>query len=384
MPYTVTSDFVDNSRLYSSEPVREFTIGSSNYSTRVLKWPRVSKEWNHPKSVPMSIELANADQGMNFLRLDKTLLSSICTTKIGYDSELITVQAGKIDSIKYTKGKCVIRFLDKMKQLSERLIGDRDTPVTYTNELLSDVAWWAVTSYGGYDVTTSTANTDIDWTMFMEWAAIMSGDNIRVSANFEGIKITEALRKISRISESAIYVENDKLVMSRFSSSEDASVIIEDDPTIGSELYVKDSAIINRQLVNAGYNVTSKSFAITVYSVDTASVNSFGIREEVEEDRSIWFTTSLSALNLAERKIFMHKLPLDEVKVTTPLTSLITQLGDTVFYGDSLLNFGENFKVLERTLDMNTGKVSLVLDRSQLVNPFILDVTSLDGTEVLT
>ncbi len=74
-----------------------------------------------------------------------------------------------------------------------------------------------MTSHGGFDATKSSANTDIDYDEFSAWAGVVSGDNIRVGAYFDGQKVTEALRKISRTSHSAIYIEEDKLVFSRFS-----------------------------------------------------------------------------------------------------------------------------------------------------------------------
>ena len=177
MPYDVTSWFVEQTLLKVAEPIRKFTIGSSDYSCAVVRWPKFKKSWNDIRPTSFTISLVNDDQMFNFFRSDKTTLRQDCTLEIGYshvdsDDELITLFSGKTDHVRFEGGKCNVTVTDKFKQLSDRVVGTSDEKVSYTgsNYLPADIAWWAITSYGGYDVTTSTANTDIDWDSWLAWS----------------------------------------------------------------------------------------------------------------------------------------------------------------------------------------------------------------------
>ncbi len=52
----------------------------------------------------------------------------------------------------------------------------------------------------------------IDYDDFSEWAGVFSGDNVVVSGRFNGQKCTDILRRISRITRSAIYIKNNKII----------------------------------------------------------------------------------------------------------------------------------------------------------------------------
>ena len=307
-----------------------------------------------------------------------------------FESELInneeayTLYSGNIDQVNYSKGKCVVKLIDKMQQLSDRLIGNDDTPVYYTNTLISSLAWHIVTNKGGFSSIASDLNPDINYTKFSAWAAVMSGDNVLASAEFKGIKVTEALRKIAKMTRSAIYIEDNKLVFNRFSEAQAPTITINDTNLIEPQLSIKYSDIINKQYVHAAYDSDSDYHAITVYDVLTPSVNSFGLHEEIHEDTNIWFVDSTSALTLAQRITFTDGEPVDRINVTVPFNLIATQIGETVAYLNDQVSIDENFKIMDRSLDIDKSTLNLTIDRSQLVNPFILDVTSLDGTEVLT
>ena len=110
MPFDTTSWFIEQTLLKSSEPVRKFTIGGSDYSDYVLKWPKFKKKWNDIRPLNFTINLSNDDQLFNFFIDDKTKLKQPVSLQMGYThptsgDELITLFAGVSDYVKYDKGK---------------------------------------------------------------------------------------------------------------------------------------------------------------------------------------------------------------------------------------------------------------------------------------
>ena len=392
MPFVVTSWFIDQTLSKTTEPVRKFTIGSSDYSEYVLKWPKFKKQWDDIRPLNFTINLSNEDQVFNFFIDDKTKLKQAVTLEMGYThptsgDELITLFAGETDYVRYSKGTCNISIVDKFKQLSERIIGTSDVPVNYmgSSYLPSDVAWWLITSYGGYDTTADSSNVDIDYPAFQTWSEIFSESSIFVEATFDGQKVTEALRKLSRMTRSAINIEEDKISFKRFSLADSNTVTITDDNVLDIGITINDADSINKQHVFADYDVTSEYHKISIFEVATAQVNSYGLHEDTEEDENIWYTNTVSALDLAQRVVNTKKDPYNSLDIASLLNSLPYLIGETVTVVDSLHGIsGDGFRIMGKSIDMDKGLVSLLADRSQFGSPFILDTSSLDGSDQLT
>jgi len=392
MPFNVTSWFIEQTMLKTSEPVRKFVIGNSDYSDYVLKWPKFKKQWDDIRPLNFTINLANEDQLFNFFIDNKTKLKNAVKLQMGYThptsgDELITLFAGETDYVKYGRGDCGISITDKFKQLSERIVGTSDEAVNYTesNYLPSDIAWWLVTSYGGYDITTDSSNTDIDYDSFSQWASIFSESSIFVKATFDGQKVTDALRKLARMTRSAIYIEEDKVSFKRFSLADSNTVALTDDNIKNLSLSINDADSINKQYVFADYDITSDFHKITVWDASTAHVNSFGLHEDTEEDNNIWYVNTVSALDLAQRVVNTKKEPFDSLGIDTVLEALPYLIGETVTVVDSAHGLtGKGFRIMGKDIDMERGLVKLQVDRSQFGSPFILDTSSLNGSDQLT
>ena len=392
MAYSVTSWFIEQTLKKTPDNlVRQFTIGSSDYTDRISKWPKFKTTWNGVKPVKLVMNLANQDRGMNFLREDKTLLRQQTSLKFGYThptsgDELIELHAGTSENVRYKDENLELVIVDKFKQLTERVIGSSDAPIDYTTSdyLPADIAWYAITSYGGFDNVASTSNVDINYSSWLAWSDVFSADAVKMNALFKGVKVAEVLRKIGRHTMSAIYVTEDKLHFHRFSQA-DANVTSFDNNTINDlSLSFGDADIVNKQYVFAGYVPDSNFHSITVNDVASSSVNSFGLRENVEKDDSVWYADSGSAINLAQRIIQTIKEPFDSVEVKTNLNGLTRLVGETISITDSFHLIDDSFRIMEHTVDANDGSVMFKVDRSQYTSPFILDTSVLDGTDVLT
>ncbi len=382
MAYQVTSWFVDQTAEKTSAPKRVFTIGDSDYSGRVLRWPRLARSWNDIRPVALSIDLSNEDQEINFFKDDKTHLRSECKVSIGFthpDSgdELIDVFTGRVDKVKYSRGLVNLQMLDKIKDFAEAVVGTSDEPVTFTDTdyLPSEIAWTLVTCYGGLVDSRDAANEDIDYPSFETWAGVWSGDNVFMKARFDGVKVNDALRRLGRVTNSAIFVENNKLGFFRFAEADSHETLIDDDTAMGITLEIDDQAIVNKQWVYAAYDVDSRYHTIATFGVNIASVNSFGLREEVERDESIWYVSSATAQNLAERLVDFASSPYEKYRIEGALTPLARQIGETVRIVDGYLGVNSSFtwRVMGYEIDLDRGRSAIQVDGSQIYQDFILD-----------
>ena len=122
-------------------------------------------------------------------------------------TENINLFTGMVKSVHYDEGKFVTRAEDVLQEFHDKKVGDSDNTVTFSDTIPSDIAWTLCTCYGGLPDSKDTGNGFIDYTSFNEWAAIFSGDSVTLSAEYDGIKVTEALYKICKMTGSIAYVD---------------------------------------------------------------------------------------------------------------------------------------------------------------------------------
>ena len=108
----VTSWFVDQTKLPASEPKRVFTIGTSDYSIRVKKWPKVKRTINKIEARTLTVNVINTDGELNNFFENTYTLPNCCQLKMGFthpDSgdELISLFTGHLDEVKYKANKTI-------------------------------------------------------------------------------------------------------------------------------------------------------------------------------------------------------------------------------------------------------------------------------------
>lgn len=386
MGYDVSSSWFEKAN--SKSPVgleRRFTIGTSDYSEFVGKWPTIKRDYDDVRPLSVSLTLPNVNGEFNFFKDDKVNMRQQCAFRFGFDAEFITPFSGTVKRVAYSRGGIALTIEDKFKQLSERKMGSREAPVVYSGSTFipSDIVWDAVTCYGGLSNIQSDSNPDVDYAAWLAYAAVFSADNVFTDAKFAGLKVTEVLRKVSRITDSAIYIENDQLIFRRFTLPTTAVNTFDDLNVRDITVSIDDDDLINSQFVLAAFNVESGSFEIEVTNTLSGSVNSYGLRQQTESDESFWYVNSSSALNFAERKTQTGGAPFERPVVHTGLSGLLVQIGDTVSVVDSFFGDSNIYRNLGYTFDMDTGKVTMRADESQLFRLFTLDVSELDGFDVL-
>lgn len=362
-------------------------LGQADYSDRVLKWPKVKRDWNSVRPQDLSVDFANEDGALNFFYKDGASLTKRCLVRFGFThptsgDELVTLYSGKTDHLQYRNGKVTLSLLDKFKQLTEREVGMNGSPVTFTDSTLpSDIAWVVVTSWGGYSAVQSTSNPDIDYQAWLDWAAVFSVDQVYMNGSIEGRKCAEVLSAMAPYTQSAIYVENDRLVFRRFSAADSAQTALNNDGIIDLELEVNDADIVNKQYVLGGYDPAVDTYTVTGLSVVTTSVNTFGPREQTEKTQFIWYVSSTAANVMATRITYVTQTPYPKIKVTAPLLPALRQVGDTITVTDDERQIsGESYRLMGYSFDLDTGMYEADIDASQYSGQFTLDVSTLDNT----
>lgn len=283
------------------------------------------------------------------------------------NDELLTMFSGTVADLTFKDGALDLRIVDKVQRLSDRIVGTSNSSTVFSGSTLlpSDIAWTLCTCYGGLSTVQSTSNPDIDYASWRIWANAFSLDQIYMGAHFKGQKVTEALRKLTENTQSAAFMANDKLTFARWTATDSGVLQLTDNHIKTLGVKIKADALINKQWVEFNFNVQSKNWSNAVFEANTASINSYGTRETIMKDESLWYTTSASALNLAQRFLLINQLPYDQVDLTTPLVALYKQVGDTVNVTDSHLDLSDSWRIMEMALNTDDGSMELVIDNSQ-------------------
>lgn len=393
MPYNVTSWFIDTlaSRSFASGGiVRKLYVGSQDLSNYVTKWPQISRKWNDIRTQTITVPLAGQSRDLNWLVNSALTIRKSAALELGLLTDSGTVESismfnGTIQTTGNNDGNVSVTLVNKFKQLSERVIGSPNSAYNYTssNHLISDFAWYVITSHGGYDATQSTSNVDIHYSNFLSWAGVFSADNVTIQAYLDGAKCAEVLKAVGDMTQSAIYEEEGKVNFRRFTTADSYVSVIDNTNDLKSHVELSDRDMVNTMKVAAGYDVDSRYFTITVQDVSSASVSSYGLKEDVYDNAKVWFVDSVSALNLAQRTTLVNGVPRRKVTPTTLLHGFLRQVGETISYNDNLMQVNGGFRIMEYKKNMDSGFVEFVIDDSQIQGAFTLDYSALDSSDVL-
>ncbi len=392
MAYSVTSWFIDQLRLKSAAPQRRFTIGGSDYSSRVLKWPSWTRTAKDIIASKATVDLANPDGSLNGFLERTWMMANTCSLALGFThadsgTEWLTLFSGDIREVKYpNKTKCQVHVRDRLWGLGEKKIGTSDEPVQFSAEIPSDVAWTLCTCYGGLSAVASDANPHIDYAAWQAWAAQFSADSVLLSAEFTGQSVIQGLADMAEYTDSAIWTDGDGRV--RFIRySEPTSMDVTLDGSEIEELTVKvdGMALVNKAWCFADYKPESMYWAISVWAAETTSINTFGLHEQIWKNESIWYVDSVSALVLAQRRALTMKFPPRRFELDTVMVGLHRQLGEMVRFTDSFyaIYSGTAWRFNELEVDLQDLSVRYSLDEGIAGNGFYLDVDELDGDKLL-
>ena len=391
MSISVSSWFIDQLNSASSSPKRTFSVGGSDYTSRVVKFPTVKRTAYDIRVSDVSISLANDDGHFNFFYANVYTTQKSANLQMGFThstsgDELIPVFTGYLKKVSYSKTACSLTFQDKMWSFSERQIADEDNPVTFTGIIPSDIAWTLCTCYGGLSNIASTSNADLDYDSFLAWASVFSRDNIVCTARYEEEKVKQALSNLAKMTDSAIWTEGDgKIRFKRFVEADSKDLVLSEDEIVELSIDIEDLRLINKQYVYGNYVVNSEMWGLKVYDINSSSVESYSLREDTMKDKTIWYTSSATAINMAQRQISLYSDIPRRFNIDIPLIGIYQQVADTVRITDSFLSITSDsaWRIMEWKLNMDNGSVACEIDGAAVLEPFYLDIDILDGTKVL-
>ena len=300
--------------------------------------------------------------------------------------ELITLYTGSLKDVRYTNNLCNVYCRDKLYDFSERKVGDSDATVVFSETIPSDIAWTLCTCYGLLCNSKSTGNADIDYADFQTWAGQFSQDSLKMNAFYDGIKLTEALSNLCKMTDSVGWVNGDgKVTFKRFIEADSNDLILTRDENMDIQIDVEGLRIINKAYVYWDYSPASDYWTKTCVSQESISVNSFGLHEEIFSDKTCWHISSLGAMSMAARKTLLLNKPPKRFELDTDLYAMRQELGDTIRLVDSFysINSESGWRISEKSIDMDTGAVAVQTDEAMTADAFILDVSLLDGMDAL-
>lgn len=368
--------------------IRRFTFNGSDVSARVTEYAELAHDVENFISGDYVLEVENTSQTFNSLYVDKTQFYKEGSFQYGFATEagsedVIQLFGGALTKASFKGPTAMLHFQDKLTRLTEKKVGDDQTPVSFTssNYNPADLAWYLITSYGGLSAVTSTSNPDVDYPTWESWHAGFAGDSIVVQAHYDGQTVAEALQNIAKLTDSSVYDEGDnKVDFARWTAVSTHYLTLTDSHTIGDlSLSITGSELINDVDVPIGYNPSSDTWAGMITKQHTPSVGSYGTHKEVYDDTSVWFVNSSAAVNHAERILFRRREPNLTARAITPLCFIEANIGDVIYLTSRVHSFSQKVMTLTKySIDVNRNRMVLDLDEGFGRNPgkmtgFILD-----------
>ena len=394
MGFNVSSWFIDQLKQYNSSPKLRFTLNNSDHSSRVVKWPSVKVDVEKIAPSNALVTLTNADGLYTDLYSDIYSINRECLLEFGFThptsgGEFYTMYKGKIKKVSFQdQANVQLNIYNKFYDISKIKIGQSGAPASFTAQIPSDIAWTICTSYAGLSSVESTSNEDLDYNSFLRWAASFSADSVTAEAYFDGERISEALQIIAKQTDSFIFVnEESKIFFERFSENSSLDITFSEGEYSKLKIQIDGTAVINKQSINFNYSVTSDYWEDIVTSINSTSINSFGLQEEISKSENFWFVDSVDAITQADRVLSRWSTPPRKFDLTVPLWGIYLGATETLRFVNSFFNVNssEGWRISKKTLNLSPNKINLTYQTNEgfVADAFYLDIHSLDGEEQL-
>ena len=361
--------------------VKQFTFNNSVFSDRVVRFPQVKRAYADVVGKPFSITLENASQLMNDIIQNRTNFRKDGEVAFGYQfnpsfADFGCVGKGFLINADYTDSTVTLNYKNQMDILSQVFVSTDTTSqqgasFVGSNYNPADLTFTILTanSYGaGLDGTTSTANTDIEYTSWVDWKNTLGSESIVVQGFFPyGTNYVQALQGIAELTDSAIYVEaNNKIYFRRnLVGTNSFSAVLSGSDIISFIAKGDAYDMCNRYTVPVSFAVQSNAIIgpkSTVTRDNTASINSYDVIRKQPTSNLIWYVDTAGAANLGDRIVFRRKEPELALNVKTPLKYMQQQLGDLVFVNIDEVGLSDQpYTLIAETIDIENNTMTLDL-----------------------
>ena len=371
---------------------RKFLIGTSDWSNYVLKWPTIKPTINNFTGQKLTIDLSNVDKDFNDFYTYLYQIPQTCTLSFLEGTSEYTVFTGVVYDVKYKDTKCILSLRDRLGDFSRyKAILASGEPKTVDSLNPALITWQLGINYAGISDVAGSNNPDIDYDSYVAWAEVFSRDSITMDAYYDGTTINKAWADIFEQTASQAFLTAQGKI--KFRSKIDVSssdYLLDDDYIKDLELNLKMDSVITKQWVYGDYNPTSDGYGTNGYGIivnhgDTANQNSYGIFENILKSENIWYTTSANATYQAQKRIAIWKDPVKEWTLETGLNGIEIEIGQRIRFIDSFygITSADAWGITEKQINMETGIIKFELSSAVSLEPFILDVSYLDGFQVL-
>lgn len=394
MAQSVSSWFYEQLYNKNSEPVVKLFIDNSDHSERVLKWPVIKQDTERIYPTSSSVTLVNADGLYNDFYSELIAFNKECQLQFGFThpesgEEVYNYFTGHVRKVSFSKQtELKIDIFNKFYDLSKVKVGSTSDPASYGNQIPTEIVFSILTDYAGLDSVRSSSNADINWTWFNDWAASFSTDNITAEAHFTGEKVLDALASIANMTDSVIWVaRGGKFKFERFTEATSNETLFNEGEYSDLKVSIDGTVVVNRQYISLNYSVASDYWEDQVVSVNTFSVNSYGLQEDIRESENFWFVDSVDALVQADRRLSRFATPPRKFELTLPMFASILSPADSLRFVNSFysVNSSQSWRIYNKEVSLNPKKfyTKMATNEGFVGDAFYLDIHFLDGDEFL-
>ena len=379
MSLNVSSWFIEQARAPVSSPIRRFTIGGSDYSSTVIRWPSLGSKAGTIDLGTTVVVLGNVDNALSFFVGCDHFLTTSCEITLGFShpdsgEEAISLFMGTPSNLVFARdGKELrIQLQGKTKRLTDTSLGTEAESggVDFTNSAYypSDLAWTLITCYGQMSSLESDANPDVEYSEWADWRDANRVRDIRVKAYLKGERIFQVLDTLATMDGRIISFQNGKLrFRDPFESFDPKSPYFPLKSILELSVSLDPERITNHFFVEANYDPETSRFIAQFSQVNSASQAVFGTRSGRFSSRGVWFSSARDAQYLVQDRLRFGARPLAEVHVKASLGgALEISPGDVVSLTHSGFGWAQRlFRVVEQTLNIDNALVDLRLREAQ-------------------
>ena len=185
-------------------------------------------------------------------------------------------------------------------------------------------------------------------------------DTAGCGVQYKGIKLTDALTRLSKALDFNIFVDGQgKIYMAAHDNQQKNNLLITRDNRIDFKVNIDKAIMINKRGIGYGYSVTSNYFPYFVYGQNSISVDSFGVHEELLADETTWFVNSTTATSRSHYRLNEH--PPKGFDITIGLEGATVELNDTIRLVESFYDVtsSDEWQIIEHSVNMNDGTIDL-------------------------
>jgi hypothetical protein len=379
MSLAVSSWFIEQSRARQAAPLRRFTLGGSDYSDAVLRWPALRFRADTIDLGTTTLQLSNIERRFQLFVDCAHLLTTSAGLALGFahpDSgpEYLSLFLGAPSHVAFERGGTELRLQlqGRTRRLSEVSLGNATESggLDFTGSAWhpSDLAWTLVTCYGELSALESDSNPDIDYGAWLAWHDANQVRDVRVQAYPTGERIYQVLDALALMDNRVISFRNGRLgFRDAVQPFDGESPTLPAETVLEAALSLDPTRLTNHFFAEAAYDPAKGAFTAQYSKVHSQSEAEFGRHSARFSSPGVWFASGADARYLAEDRVRFGHAPLPLLRLRTPLAGGLEHgVGDVVVWGDSYFGLdAQPFRVLEQALDLEHGQVELLLEAAR-------------------